>query len=83
VYARHVEQRGYEGRGQGSSRIQTQADQELTATPSVSSLTEKSSEYQIVDVTNKVTVNRYMRVFHYVLHFMVYNRTSSSTYVSE
>jgi hypothetical protein len=36
-----------------------------------------------VDVTNKSMVNRYLRVFHPVLHFMVYNRTSCWTCMSE
>jgi hypothetical protein len=58
---------GFEGRGQGSSGIQSQEVQELTATTvSVSLITEKSCEYQIVDVTNKSMVNRYFRVFHHV-----------------
>ncbi len=67
----------FEGRGQGSYGIQSQEGQELTTTPTVPSLiTEKSSENQIVDVTIKGTVNHCLRVFHHVLHFMVYNRTS-------
>ncbi len=58
--------------------------QELTAVgPAASLITQKSSESQIVHVTNKGLVKRYLRVFHYGLHFMVYNRTSSLTYMSE
>jgi hypothetical protein len=73
---------GFEGRGPGSSRIQSQEDQELTADAgAVSLITEKSSENQIVDVTKKGMVNRYLRVFHHVLHFLVYTRTSSLTYM--
>jgi hypothetical protein len=69
---------GFEGSGQGSSEIQSQEGQELTTTADALSLvTEKSSDHQIVDVTIKDTVNRYLRVFHHVLHLMVYNRTSS------
>ena len=50
---------GFERSGEGSSGIQSQEDQELTAAASASSLiTQKSSETQIVDVTNKDTVNR-------------------------
>jgi hypothetical protein len=44
---------------------------------------ERIGEFQMVDVTNKGMVNRYLMVFHHVLHFMVYNRTSSSTYMSD
>jgi len=55
---------GFERRGEGSSGIQSQDDQELTAaTVAVSLITENSSEHQILDVTNKVMVNRYLRVF--------------------
>jgi hypothetical protein len=55
---------GFEGRGQGSSGIQSQEDQELTAAAApVSLITKKSSDHQIVDVTIKGTVNRYLRVF--------------------
>ncbi len=53
---------GFEGRGQGSSGIQSKEGQELTTTV-VSLITEKSSDHQIVDVTNKGMVNRYLRVF--------------------
>ena len=61
-----------------------QEDQELIAAAAAASLLpQKSSESQIVDVTNKVMINRYLRVFHHVYHFMVHNRTSSLTYVSE
>ena len=75
---------GFERRGEGSSGIQSQEGQELTAAAAAESLTtETSSEPQIVDVTNKGMVNRYLRVLHHVLHFMVYNRTSSLTYMSE
>ena len=60
---------GFERRGEGSSGIQSQDDQELTAaTVAVSLITENSSEHHILDVTNKVMVNRYLRVFHPVLH---------------
>ena len=55
---------GFERRGEGSSGIQSQEGQELTAAAPVSSLiTENSSEHHILDVTNKVMVNRYLRVF--------------------
>ena len=58
---------GFERRGEGSSGIQSQEDQELTAAAAAASLiTQKSSESQIVDVTNKGMVNRYLRVFHHV-----------------
>jgi hypothetical protein len=46
-------------------------------------ITEKSSESQSVDVTNKGMVNRYLRVFHHVSHFMTHNRTLPWTYMSE
>jgi hypothetical protein len=42
--------------------IQSQEGQELTADAAAASLiTENSSEHQILDVTNKVMVNRYGR----------------------
>ncbi len=45
-------------------RIQSQEDQELvTAATTTSIITENISEYQILDVTNKVMVNRYLRSF--------------------
>jgi hypothetical protein len=45
-------------------RIQSQEGQELVAGAAAASLiTENNSEYQILDVTNKVMVNRYLRVF--------------------
>jgi hypothetical protein len=48
----------------GEFRIQSQEDQELVAAAAAASLiTENNSEYQILDVTNKVMVNRYLRVF--------------------
>jgi hypothetical protein len=51
----------------GCSGIQSQEGQELRASADVTSLiTQMSSEPQIVDVTNKDTVNRYLRVFHHV-----------------
>lgn len=75
---------GFERRGEGSFGIQSQEGQELTAAAAAAPLTEqKSSESHIVDVTNKSMVNRYLRVFHPVLHFMVYNRTSCWTCMSE
>ena len=70
--------------GEGSPGIPSQDSQDLSAAATASSLiTEKSSEPQSVDVTNKGMVNRYLRVFHPVLHFMVYNRTSCWTCMSE
>jgi hypothetical protein len=36
-----------------------------------------------VDVTNKGMVNRYLRVFDHVSHFMTHNRTWCSAYMSE
>ena len=75
---------GFERRGEGSFGIQSQEGQELTAAAAAAPLTaQKSSESHIVDVTNKSMVNRYLRVFHPVLHFMVYNRTSCWTCMSE
>jgi hypothetical protein len=44
--------------------IQSQEGQELTADAAAASLiTENSSEHQILDVTNKVMVDSYLRVF--------------------
>ena len=58
---------GFERRGEGSSGIHSQEGQELTAAAAGASLiTQTSSESQIVDVTNKGIVNRYLRVFHHV-----------------
>jgi hypothetical protein len=75
---------GFERRGEGSFGIQSQEDQELTTPAAATPLTaQKSSESHIVDVTNERMVNRYLRVFHPVLHFMVYNRTSCWTCMSE
>ena len=55
---------GFERRGEGSSGIQSQEGQELTAAAATAPLTaQKSSESHIVDVTNKSMVNRYLRVF--------------------
>ncbi len=49
---------------QGEFRIQSQEAQELVVVAAAASLiTENSSKHQILDVTNKVMVNRYMRVF--------------------
>ena len=48
----------------GEFRIQSQEDRELVAAAAAASLiTENISEHQILDVTNKVMVNRYLRVF--------------------
>ena len=48
----------------GEFRIQSQEGQELFAAAVVAShITENSSEHHILDVTNKVMVNRYLRVF--------------------
>ena len=60
---------GFERRGEGSSGIHSQEGQELTtavAAAAASLITQTSSESQIVDVTNKGIVNRYLRVFHHV-----------------
>ena len=79
-----VQKWGFERRGEGSYGIQSQEGQELTdAAPAAPLTTQKSSESHIVDVTNKSMVNRYLRVFHPVLHFMVYNMTSCWTWMSE
>ncbi len=70
--------------GEGSSGIPSQDSQDLSADAvAVSLITEKSSESHSVNVTNKVMVNRYLRVFHHVSHFMTHNRTSPWTYMSE
>ncbi len=62
--------------GEGSSGIPSQDSQDLSASGSATGLiTEKSSESQSVDVTNKGMVNRYLRVFHHASHFMTHNRT--------
>ena len=62
--------------GGGSSGIPSQDSQNLSAAAVAADLiTEKSSEPQSVDVTNKGMVNRYLRVFHHVSHFMTHNRT--------
>ena len=53
---------GFERRGEGSSGIQSQEGQELTAVAS-SLITQKSSETHIVNVTNKDMVNRYLTDF--------------------
>jgi hypothetical protein len=45
------------------------------AAPAAALITEKSSESQSVDVKNKGMVNRYLRVFYHVSHFMTHNRT--------
>ena len=79
-----VQKWGFERRGEGSYGIQSQEGQELTDVAAAAPLTtQKSSESHIVDVANKSMVNRYLRVFHHVLHFMVYNRTSCWTCMSE
>ena len=79
-----VQKWGFERSGEGSYGIQSQEGQELTDVAAAAPLTtQKSSESQIVDVTNKSMVNRYLRVFHPVLHFMVYNRTSCWTCMTE
>ena len=79
-----VQKWGFERRGEGSYGIQSQGGQELTDAAAAAPLTtQKSSESHIVDVANKSMVNRYLRVFHHVLHFMVYNRTSCWTCMSE
>ena len=50
--------------GEGSSGIPSQDSQDFSAAAVASTLiTEKSSESQSVDVTNKGMVNRYLRVF--------------------
>jgi hypothetical protein len=73
VRARNVDS---ERSGEGSSGLPSQDNQDLSASAVVTSLiTEKSSETQSVDVTNKDMVNRYLRVFHHVSHFMTHNRT--------
>ena len=62
--------------GEGSSGIPSQDSQDLSAASAGTGLiTEKSSEPQSVDVTNKDMVNRYLRVFHHDSHFMTHNRT--------
>ena len=62
--------------GEGSSGIPSQDSQDLSASASATAfITEKSSEPQSVDVTNKGMVNRYLRVFHQASHFMTHNRT--------
>ena len=65
--------------GEGSSGIPSQDSQDLSAaaagTALITLITEKSSEPQSVDVTNKGMVNRYLRVFDHVSHFMTHNRT--------
>jgi hypothetical protein len=79
-----VQKWGFERRGEGSYGIQSQEDQDLTdPAAAVPLTTQKSSESHIVDVVNKIMVNRYLRVFHHVLQFMVYNRTSCWTSMSE
>ena len=61
--------------GEGSSGIPSQDSQDLsTASAATGLITEKSSEPQSVDVTNKDMVNRYFRVFDHVSHFMTHNR---------
>ena len=73
VSARNVDS---ERRGEGSSGIPSQDSQDLSAAAAATALiTEKSSEPQSVDVTNKGMVNRYLRVFDHVSHFMTHNRT--------
>jgi hypothetical protein len=68
VSARNVDS---ERSGEGSSGIPSQDSQDLsTAAAAASLITEKSSEPQSVYVTNKGIVNRYLRVFHHVSHFM-------------
>ncbi len=62
--------------GEGSSGVPSQDSQDLSAAAAATGLiTEKSSESQSVDVTNKGMVNRYLRVFDHVSHFMTHNRT--------
>jgi hypothetical protein len=81
VSARNVDS---ERSGEGSSGIPSQDSQDLsTAAAAASLITEKSSEPHSVDVTSKGMVNRYLRVFHHVSHFMTHNRTSPWTYMSE
>ena len=62
--------------GEGSSGIPSQDRQDLSAAAAATALiTEKSSDAQSVDVTNKGMVNRYLKVFNHVSHFMTHNRT--------
>ena len=73
VRARNVDS---ERSGEGSSGIPSQDSQDLSAAAAATALiTEKSSDAQSVDVTNKGMVNRYLRVFNHVSHFMTHNRT--------
>ncbi len=69
--------------GEESSGIPSQDSQDLSAAAAATSLITESSESHSVDVTNKDMVNRYLRVFHHVSHFMTHNRTSPWTYMSE
>ena len=81
VRARNVDS---ERSGEGSSGIPSQDNQDLSGgTAPTPLITEKSSESQSVDVTNKGMVDRYLRVFQDVSHFMTHNRTSSWKYMSE
>ena len=73
MWTRNVD---FERSGEGSSGIPSQDSQDLsTTTVGAVLITEKSIESQSVDVTNKGVVNRYLRVFHHVSHFMTHNRT--------
>ncbi len=69
--------------GEGNSGIQSQESQDLIVVTSGTSLiTQKSSETHCVNVTNVDMVNRYLKVFHHVSHFMTHNTTWSLTYMS-
>ena len=72
-----------ESSGEGSSGLQSQESQELTAAAAAADLmVQNSSETHCVNVTNEDMGNRYLRGFHHVSHFLTHITTWSLTYMS-